>query len=46
MPSFSVEGTGRVISAPETMEFWRGQHGRTSQKATSLPHAEFHSGAG
>ena len=30
--------TGRVLSVPETMDFWRGQHGCTSQKATSLPH--------
>jgi polyhydroxybutyrate depolymerase len=30
--------TGRLLSVPETMEFWRGQHGCTGQQATSLPH--------
>ena len=30
--------TGRLLSVPETMEFWRRQHGCTGQKATSLPH--------
>ena len=30
--------TGRLLSVPETMEYWRLQHGCTGQKATMLPH--------
>jgi polyhydroxybutyrate depolymerase len=30
--------TGRLLSVPETMEFWRSQHGCTGQKATLLSH--------
>jgi polyhydroxybutyrate depolymerase len=30
--------TGRLLSVPETMEFWRLRHGCTGQKATPLPH--------
>ena len=30
--------TGRLLSMPETMEFWRVKHGCTGQKSTILPH--------
>jgi polyhydroxybutyrate depolymerase len=30
--------TGRLLSVPETMEFWREQHSCIGQKATLLPH--------
>src|SRR5262245_13156658 len=31
---------GRLLSVPETMEFWRAQHGCTGQKVQLLPHRE------
>ncbi len=29
---------GRLLSVPETMEYWRNLHGRTGQKSAPLPH--------
>jgi polyhydroxybutyrate depolymerase len=31
---------GRLLSVPETMEFWRLQHGCTGQKSEFLPHRD------
>jgi polyhydroxybutyrate depolymerase len=33
-----VFATGRLLSVPETMEFWREQHGCTRQDGKLLPH--------